>query len=148
MSPRDERRRRLVPDDAVTRTAIPRDTTTAVAAALRAQAATIVALAEAIEAGARSTPTTPRYATAKHNPIGSARGFKTACRTVDTFMLGRETACLWADLERYLEARKPPPRTPPVAKPRETDPDRAALVAAGVRLGPARETRIASRGRR
>jgi hypothetical protein len=51
----------------------------------------------------------PRYATARENPIGSARAFLDAARRGDfpTFRRGRCVAALWTDVERYVENRKP-----------------------------------------
>ena len=53
--------------------------------------------------------TTPRYATGRDNPIGSARAFLDAARRGDfpTFRRGRCVAALWADVERYVEGQKP-----------------------------------------
>jgi predicted GIY-YIG superfamily endonuclease len=47
---------------------------------------------------------TPRYATAKSNPLGSARSFLNAHRAgkFRTFMRGREVAAIWKDVERWM----------------------------------------------
>jgi hypothetical protein len=81
--------------------------------------------------------TSPRHATAKHNPLGSERGFKAAARAGGflTFKLGRQVAARWEDVEAYAESRPCPVRAP--SAPVEVDPDRASLAAMGVRLRPA-----------
>lgn len=87
-----------------------------------------------------ATPATPRYATAKHNPLGSERGFKAACASgaFPTFKLGRQIGARWEDVERYVEGTAQPVRQ---AEPSaETDVDRAELEAAGVRFPPASGT--------
>lgn len=46
---------------------------------------------------------TPRYATAKANPLGSRRAFIAAARRKDfqTFKHGRSVAALWEDVETF-----------------------------------------------
>lgn len=48
----------------------------------------------------------PEYATAKHNPLGTARSFLNAVRAnkFRSFKRGRETAALWADVAKYVES--------------------------------------------
>ncbi|AUX33193.1 MULTISPECIES: hypothetical protein [Sorangium] len=49
----------------------------------------------------------PRYATAKHNPIGSSRAFLDAARRGDfpSHKVGREVRALWADVDAYILSR-------------------------------------------
>jgi hypothetical protein len=49
---------------------------------------------------------TPRYATSKHNPLGTARSFLNAARAnkFKTFKRGRETAAKWDDVAAYVES--------------------------------------------
>ena len=68
---------------------------------------------------ARASPdAAARFASAKDNPLGSARAFLDAGRRADfpTFKKGREVVARWADVLAYIEgrpcARKP--RTRPV----------------------------------
>ena len=79
---------------------------------------------------ARMGASSPRYATARSNPIGSPRGFLDAARRGDfpTFRRGRCVAALWAEVESYVERRKLP------GSP-EQDEDRAALLRKGLVLG-------------
>lgn len=90
--------------------------------------ALIEALAERVaeKMAARLPASTPRYATAKENPIGSARAFLDAARRGDfpTFRRGRSVAALWSDVERYVENRKPMAAT--------IDDDRAILLKSGL----------------
>jgi hypothetical protein len=87
----------------------------------------------AVRAGASS----PRYADAKHNPLGSARAFLDAARRRDfaTFRRGREVVARWADVEAWIESRKRPVQLPPAVPAND---DRALLEASGVRLCGAR----------
>jgi len=57
---------------------------------------------------ARMGASAPRYATARDNPIGSARAFLDAARRGDfpTFRRGRCVAALWSEVERHVESRK------------------------------------------
>jgi hypothetical protein len=82
---------------------------------------------------ARAGTSTPRYADAKANPLGSARAFLDAGRAgrFPTFKRGREVVALWADVERSIESRKRPPRERKPVDP--ADEDRALLRAAGIR---------------
>ncbi|XXX73909.1 hypothetical protein WMF30_40310 [Sorangium sp. So ce134] len=62
-------------------------------------------------------PSTPRYADAKCNPLGSARAFREAAAAgaFKTFRRGKQTAALWADVEAWMVAQPPPaPRTKPL----------------------------------
>jgi hypothetical protein len=114
-----------------------------------AQRSVLLALADAIEATALTNqPATPKYAVAKNNPIGSARGFKDACKAAafPTFKLGRQTAAMWTDVEAYIESRS---RLHCGPAPNDETEDRAALEAAGVRLRPAaNDARRSTKGRR
>ncbi|MGK3959911.1 hypothetical protein WMF38_43540 [Sorangium sp. So ce118] len=99
-------------------------------------ARTLRAQADAVAAAGVSAQPTPRYATAKSNPLGSARAFRDAGRTghFPTFKLGREVAALWTDVETWIESRRIAPRE---RKPiDDADDDRAVLENAGLRLGP------------
>ncbi|KYF80374.1 hypothetical protein BE20_10655 [Sorangium cellulosum] len=82
------------------------------------------------------TAVPPRYATAKNNPLGSARAFLDAHRRghFATFKLRREVVALWTDVETWIESRKAATRERRPAD--DTDDDRALLAKAGVRLGP------------
>jgi len=82
---------------------------------------------------ARAGASSPSYASAKHNPIGSARAFLDAARRGDfaTFRRGREVVARWADVEAWLEGRKRPNRVPPAVPAND---DRALLEASGVRF--------------
>jgi hypothetical protein len=90
--------------------------------------------------------TTPRYATARANPLDSERGFRAACASgaFPTFKLGRQIAARWEDVERYAESRARP--VPPEAPEAVVDPDRAELEAAGVCFPPASGTARRRRG--
>lgn len=118
------------------------------------------ALADALDAGARALralaiarraapivpgTTTPRYATAKHNPTGTARGFKAAGASgaFPTFKQGRAVAALWTDVERWIESRVRPPKR---AATSEEEADREALRRVGVRFGGRRRPRPAVPG--
>lgn len=83
-----------------------------------------------------------RWASAKDNPLGTARAFLDAGRRGDfpTFKRGRGVVARWSDVTAYIEARpcerKARPR--PVAPPAPVDANarrRAQLVAAGVLQG-------------
>lgn len=52
---------------------------------------------------------TPMFATAKDNPLGSARAFLDAARSdrFPSFMKGRERCARWSDVLSYIESRKP-----------------------------------------
>ena len=118
--------------------------------ALEAQVRALRATAEALDAGATPPASSPRYATAKHNPIGSERGFKAAAGagSFEVFKRGREIAARWEDVAAYVESRKRPVRAPAPAV--EVDTDRTELEAAGVVLRPAspRARTANDRGRR
>ncbi|WP_437961344.1 hypothetical protein WME76_18015 [Sorangium sp. So ce119] len=115
-------------------------------------ARTLRALVEVLAARGISAQPTPRYATAKSNPLGSSRAFLDAHRRGDfaTFKRRREVVALWTDVESWIESRKPAPRE---RKPvDDADDDRALLQRAGVRLQPANDAAPArhrkhSRGR-
>lgn len=53
---------------------------------------------------------TPIYATAKNNPLGSARAFLNAHRSkaFPTFSRGRFVSAKWEDVERWMMARQKP----------------------------------------
>lgn len=105
--------------------------------ALDVQARTLRAQADAVEVGGVMAQTTPRYATAKSNPLGSARAFLDAGRRRDfpTFKRGREVVAHWTDVETWIESRKLVPRE---RKPGDdADDDRARLIGAGLRFAPA-----------
>lgn len=76
----------------------------------------------------------PRYATAKSNPLGSARAFLDAHRRGEfaTFKRGREVVALWTDVETWIESRKAATRERRPAD--DTDDDRALLEAKGLRF--------------
>jgi hypothetical protein len=80
----------------------------------------IAAMLAARGAGEPST----RYATAKDNPLGTARAFADAARRGDfpTFKRGRCVAARWADVEAYIEGR------PCARKPRQRPPAPPARV--------------------
>jgi len=73
----------------------------------------------------------PHYATAKNNPIGSARAFLDAARArkFQSFKRGREVCAIWVDVEAWIESRKLAPRK----RADPTDDDRALLDAVGIR---------------
>ncbi|KYF56715.1 hypothetical protein BE04_33570 [Sorangium cellulosum] len=105
--------------------------------ALDVQARTLRAQADAVETGGAVAQPTPHYATAKSNPLGSARAFLNAHRRghFHTFKRGREVAALWTDVETWIESRKIVPRE---CKPvDDADDDRALLIGAGLQLPPA-----------
>jgi len=79
---------------------------------------------------ARMVASTPRYATARENPMGSSRAFLDAARRGDfpTFRRGRCVAALWADVEGYVESRKCPVKSDPCEQ------ERAMLLRKGVVL--------------
>ncbi|WP_437606287.1 hypothetical protein WMF20_35540 [Sorangium sp. So ce834] len=60
----------------------------------------------------------PRYATARENPLGSARAFREAAAAgaFKTFRRGKQAAALWEDVEAWMVSQPPPaPRTKPQA---------------------------------
>lgn len=94
----------------------------------------------AARGAAPAAPVTPELATAKHNPLGSARAFLDAARLgkFPSGMRGRERVAKWADVAAYDLARlrpRPPkkPLTPPAPTPSpptvRTDADRVASLA-------------------
>ncbi|WP_044966279.1 hypothetical protein [Sorangium cellulosum] len=104
--------------------------------ALDVQVRTMRAQADAIEVGGISVQLTPRYATAKLNPLGSARAFLDAGRRghFATFKRRREVVALWTDVETWIESRKLARRE---RKPvDDADDDRALLEKAGIPLRP------------
>jgi hypothetical protein len=85
----------------------------------------------------RAGNASPKYATAKQNPLGNERSFLDAARRGDfpSFKRSREVAALWSDVEQWIEQRKRPVRQkkrPATA----ADDNRALLEAAGIRLRP------------
>ncbi len=86
---------------------------------------------------ARIAPTsTDRFASAKDNPLGSARAFLDAGRRGDfpTFKRGREVVARWADVVARIESRqckrKPPPAAPKPAEPLTPEARRRAQLRA------------------
>ncbi|WP_441291916.1 hypothetical protein ACSRUE_17035 [Sorangium sp. KYC3313] len=111
-------------------------------------ARTMRAHADAVEIGGAIAQPTPRYATAKSNPLGSARTFLEAGRRghFATFKRGREVVALWTDVETWIESRKLAPRE---RKPGDdADDDRTLLRRAGVRLQPANDAAAARHRKR
>ncbi|WP_437994389.1 hypothetical protein [Sorangium sp. So ce145] len=105
--------------------------------ALDVQARTLRAQADALDAGGVIAQRTPRYATSKANPLGSARAFLDAGRRKNfpTFKCGREVWAFWTEVETWIESRKIAPRE---RKPGDdADDDRARLIGAGLRFAPA-----------
>lgn len=73
---------------------------------------------------ARMAPaSTDRFASAKDNPLGSARAFLDAGRRGDfpTFKRGREVVARWADVLAYIEGRQCK-RKPRTAAPKPAEP--------------------------
>jgi hypothetical protein len=104
--------------------------------ALAVQVTVLRAMADAIEGGgAAPACASPRYATATHNPIGSARAFLDAARAhkFPTFKRARAVCALWSDVEAWIESKK---RAAPARNPNSADDDRAILDAAGLRPKP------------
>jgi hypothetical protein len=64
------------------------------------------AVARAVEERLRAEMA-PTYATAKHNPLGSARSFLDAARRGDfrSHKVGREVRALWTDVDSYIQTR-------------------------------------------
>ena len=52
----------------------------------------------------------PRYATAKENPLRSPKAFRAAYRggAFPTFLQGREKAAMWIDVETWMRTRQKP----------------------------------------
>lgn len=70
------------------------------------------AVAERVMERLAPAQTAPRYATAKHNPLGSAAAFRKAAAAgaFETFKQGKATAAMWSDVEAFMRSRQAPAR--------------------------------------
>lgn len=93
-------------------------------------------VAEKVAARLAATPAAPELATAKHNPLGSARAFLDAARAgrFPSWRRGKEVVARWEDVSEYDRARmRPrPARTAPTPPPTQQDEIEASLRRAGL----------------
>lgn len=82
--------------------------------ALLANLAALLAPHLARELAACSVPPHPEHASAKHNPLGSARAFLDAGRRGDfeTFKRGKEVVARWVDVVTSIERKRHTPQLP------------------------------------